>query len=287
MLMMMECPCFGTCCCIASLGTSCLADRSFRATRNPFQPRVGRLQITFAVCAQAHNRGRKHKRRVEVAGTRAPRPSAHHCVICDITTTSAQHMAMHVAGKAHRRRVATGHMPASVAAAAAAGGPGAEPGATAADGSSGYDSGDGGCSGGFGARGAAAAAAAGCTPGGAPAAYPGEGTHGGMHAGAARPPSADSGGSGNGAGRGGFHCQPCGVAADSREAWSAHCETQAHRLAPIYHPLLVFTLLVHFATAVMLGTRAARARRMGAPPIACFCLFLCSPFRSLTLHGTK
>ena len=49
---------------------------------------------------QAHLRGRKHKRRVEVSGARPARPSAHYCAICDITTTSAQHMAMHVAGKA-------------------------------------------------------------------------------------------------------------------------------------------------------------------------------------------
>jgi hypothetical protein len=48
---------------------------------------------------QAHMRGRKHKRRVEVSGSRVQRPSSHYCKICDITTTSAQHMAMHVAGK--------------------------------------------------------------------------------------------------------------------------------------------------------------------------------------------
>ena len=32
-------------------------------------------------------------------GVRVQRPSSHYCKICDITTTSAQHMAMHVAGK--------------------------------------------------------------------------------------------------------------------------------------------------------------------------------------------
>lgn len=48
---------------------------------------------------QAHLRGRKHKRRADVVGVRVQRPSSHYCKICDITTTSAQHMAMHVAGK--------------------------------------------------------------------------------------------------------------------------------------------------------------------------------------------
>ena len=48
---------------------------------------------------QAHLRGRKHKRRADVVGVRVQRPSSHYCKICDITTTSAQHMVMHVAGK--------------------------------------------------------------------------------------------------------------------------------------------------------------------------------------------
>jgi hypothetical protein len=163
---------------------------------------------------------------VEVAGARAPRASAHHCVICDITTTSAQHMAMHVAGKAHRRRVATGHMPASVAAAAAAlagaGGDAAAAIAAAGDGSSaGYDSGEG-------SRGRRAAAGAGPGPGadGLPATA-------GHAAGAPRPPSADSGSSAGGAGGGGhangYHGAPNGAAADCREAWSA--EGPGHRRA--------------------------------------------------------
>jgi len=183
-------------------------------------------QADRAARAQAHNRGRKHKRRVEVAGARAPRASAHHCVICDITTTSAQHMAMHVAGKAHRRRVATGHMPASVAAAAAAlagaGGDAAAAIAAAGDGSSaGHDSGEG-------SRGRRAAAGAGPGPGadGLPATA-------GHAAGAPRPPSADSGSSAGGAGgaghANGYHGVPNGAAADGREAWSA--EGPGHRCA--------------------------------------------------------
>ncbi len=58
------------------------------------------LGLTRADTApQAHLRGRKHKRRADVVGVREQRPSSHYCKICDITTTSAQHMAMHVAGK--------------------------------------------------------------------------------------------------------------------------------------------------------------------------------------------
>jgi transcription elongation factor Elf1 len=57
------------------------------------------ITTTSAAHLEAHVRGRKHKRRVEVAGARQQRPSTHYCKICDITTTSAQHMAMHVAGK--------------------------------------------------------------------------------------------------------------------------------------------------------------------------------------------
>ena len=58
------------------------------------------LGLTRAsIFSQAHLRGRKHKRRADVLGVRVQRPSSHYCKICDITTTSAQHMAMHVAGK--------------------------------------------------------------------------------------------------------------------------------------------------------------------------------------------
>lgn len=62
------------------------------------------LGLTRAcISSQAHLRGRKHKRRADVVGVRVQRPSSHYCKICDITTTSAQHMAMHVAGKVGHR----------------------------------------------------------------------------------------------------------------------------------------------------------------------------------------
>lgn len=49
--------------------------------------------------------GRKHRRRAEVAEGRVLRRSPHVCRLCDISTTSADHMALHVAGRAHQRRL--------------------------------------------------------------------------------------------------------------------------------------------------------------------------------------
>jgi len=65
------------------------------------------LRSILSFYLQAHLRGRKHKRRADVVGVRVQRPSSHYCKICDITTTSAQHMAMHVAGK-------VGHYPSAM-----------------------------------------------------------------------------------------------------------------------------------------------------------------------------
>ena len=54
---------------------------------------------------QAHMAGRKHRRRAEVAEGRVTRRSPHVCRLCDISTTSADHMALHIAGRAHQRRL--------------------------------------------------------------------------------------------------------------------------------------------------------------------------------------
>jgi hypothetical protein len=54
---------------------------------------------------QAHTAGRKHKRRMEAtAGRGHVKPSAHYCVLCEISTTSSAHLALHLVGRAHRRR---------------------------------------------------------------------------------------------------------------------------------------------------------------------------------------
>lgn len=64
---------------------------------------------------QAHLAGRKHRRRVEVVNGKGMKMSPHYCSLCDITTTSAEHMIMHLNGKAHKRRVATGNVPSTAA----------------------------------------------------------------------------------------------------------------------------------------------------------------------------
>ena len=54
---------------------------------------------------QAHRAGRKHKRRMEAAAGRGHvKPNAHYCALCEISTTSAAHLALHLVGRAHRRR---------------------------------------------------------------------------------------------------------------------------------------------------------------------------------------
>ena len=54
---------------------------------------------------QAHRAGRKHRRRVEAAAGRSTvKSSAHYCPLCEISTTSSAHLALHLVGRAHRRR---------------------------------------------------------------------------------------------------------------------------------------------------------------------------------------
>jgi len=38
------------------------------------------------------------------AGRGHVKPSAHYCALCEISTTSSAHLALHMVGRAHRRR---------------------------------------------------------------------------------------------------------------------------------------------------------------------------------------
>lgn len=59
----------------------------------------------FHAALQAHVAGRKHRRRVEAnMGRGTIKQSPHYCALCDISTTSAAHLALHLVGRAHRRR---------------------------------------------------------------------------------------------------------------------------------------------------------------------------------------